>query len=153
MDRPAAAEKRPMMLSSHFALVEFTVSRTASMQGIDNTPSDDIIEALCETAGLLEEVRSLLGAPILITSGYRCPALNAAINGAPNSAHMAGRAADFICPGFGTAREVCHRIANSGIDYDQLILEWGEWTHIAWAEEPRLADLTIDRAGTRTGIA
>lgn len=142
-----------MMLSPHFALAEFTASETAARRGIDNTPSPAIIEHLKMTAELLEDVRVILRAPILITSGYRCTALNAAIGGAANSAHIEGRAADFICPGFGDPLAVCRRLSGTpGIDFDQLIYEFGDWTHIAWADDCRMQCLTINSSGTRFGI-
>jgi len=34
---------------------------------------------LQRTAELLERVRAILERPVLVTSGYRCPALNAAV--------------------------------------------------------------------------
>jgi uncharacterized protein YcbK (DUF882 family) len=42
----------------------------------------------------LEDLREALGRPIIVTSGYRCPAHNRAVGGAARSLHMAGRAAD-----------------------------------------------------------
>lgn len=48
----------------------------------------------------LEVIRAELGnRPIIIASGYRSPAHNAAINGAKNSQHMQGLAADFKVQG------------------------------------------------------
>ena len=41
----------------------------------------------------LEDVRNELGAPIIITSGYRCPELNKE-GGVPRSLHIQGRAVD-----------------------------------------------------------
>ncbi|MDR1020422.1 MAG: peptidase M15 [Synergistaceae bacterium] len=43
---------------------------------------------------MLEEFRSALGRPVVITSGYRCPRHNAAVGGARRSLHLTGRAAD-----------------------------------------------------------
>ena len=42
----------------------------------------------------LEALREAYGAPITVTSGYRCPAHNATVGGHPRSAHMAGLAVD-----------------------------------------------------------
>lgn len=135
-----------MNLTEHFTLAELTASETAARQGIDNTPSDVIIHNLTRTALLLEQVRTLLGAPVIISSGYRCPALNSAIGGAPRSAHMLGLAADFIAPAFGTPLEVCQALSANGLQYDQLIHEFGRWVHIGLREgEPRRQDLTASR--------
>jgi len=48
----------------------------------------------------LEALRSLLGAPIRVTSGYRCPRHNKEIGGHPTSLHMAGEAVDIQVPGW-----------------------------------------------------
>jgi hypothetical protein len=42
----------------------------------------------------LEILRGLWGEPMLVDCGYRCPAHNAAVGGAPDSAHIEGMAAD-----------------------------------------------------------
>lgn len=143
-----------MKLSEHFTLAELTASDTAARRGIDNTPPAEVLPALRETAALLEQVRALLGAPITITSGYRCLELNRAIGSGDTSAHVRGRAADFTCRGFGTPLEVCRAIEASPIAFDQLIHEFGAWTHIAWAAGAggRRQVLTIDAGGTRLGL-
>ncbi|AWD93101.1 TPA_inf: hypothetical protein gp_16 [Marinomonas phage YY] len=45
---------------------------------------------------MLQLMRDEIGAPIQITSGYRCPSHNAAVGGAPQSEHMNGNASDII---------------------------------------------------------
>lgn len=42
----------------------------------------------------LDKLRAAYGAPVQITSGYRCPARNKAVGGHPNSQHVLGSAAD-----------------------------------------------------------
>jgi uncharacterized protein YcbK (DUF882 family) len=39
-------------------------------------------------------LRERYGKPIKVNSGYRCPALNKAVNGSKSSQHMKGLAAD-----------------------------------------------------------
>lgn len=46
----------------------------------------------------LQELRDLIGQPLIITSGYRCPSYNKAVRGAPQSNHLAGHAFDVIIP-------------------------------------------------------
>lgn len=139
-----------MQLSAHFTLAEFVTSQVAARQGIDNTPPADVMPALIHTAQGLEAVRVRLGgAPVLITSGYRCPRLNRAIGGALGSQHMRGQAADIICPRFGAPVEVAAALRDSGVEYDQLILEFGRWVHVSFASKPRHLALIVDRAGTR----
>ena len=47
---------------------------------------------------LLDPIRRRYGAPIIVTSGYRCPALNTAVGGVANSHHIIGCAADIVAP-------------------------------------------------------
>lgn len=131
----------PMMLSPHFALAEFLVSETAARLGIDNDPPLEVVQALKRTAQGLELVRVRLGlAPIIITSGYRSLALNRAIGSKDTSQYVTGEAADFICPRFGTPAEIVVALRDSGIEYDQLILEFAGsgrgWVHCSFSAAP-----------------
>lgn len=115
-------------LSPHFSLEEMTATQ---QRGLDNRPPDSVLKRLKATVLVLEEVRTLLGnAPMVITSGYRSPAVNRAVGGSPTSAHMRGEAADFICPRFGSPLAVCRAIAASDLRFDQLIEEAGAWVHL-----------------------
>lgn len=119
-----------MLLSPHFTLEEFLVSETAARKGINNTPTDEVVANLKRLCERLELVRALFNAPVVITSGYRCPALNAAVGGAKDSAHMYGRAADFIVPGMGSPLHIATRITKyPNIVFDQLINEFDSWVH------------------------
>jgi len=132
-------------------------SQTAAREGIPNQPDEQSMIELRRTCEVLELVRDLLGAkPILISSGYRGPQLNAAIGGSTTSQHMTGQAADFTCPGFGSVTEICHAIMKSSIPYDQLIHEYDSWVHISQAgigKKGRRQNLTINNSGTTSGIA
>lgn len=137
-----------MDLSTHFSLSEFVTSQTAERLGIDNTPPQAVMRAILRTATGMEGVRTLLCAPIIISSGYRSPALNKSIGGASNSQHMKGEAVDFICPGYGSPLKICKAIVASGIKFDQLIQE-GKWVHISFSDANRREVLTanFDPAG------
>lgn len=138
-----------MNLSPHFTLDEFTVSETAARRGIDNTPPPDVLERLKHTAQGLEAVRTRLGAPLTITSGFRCMAVNRALGSNDTSDHVTGDAADFICPRFGSPGTIVSALVDAGIPFDQLIHEFGRWVHISFAPRMRGQVLTIDRNGTR----
>ena len=120
-----------MKLSRHFELEEFLVSETAARLGIPNIPASGIHLRLERLAETMDEVRELLGHPVIITSGYRSEALNRAVGGVMTSDHIKGLAADFICPRFGPPAVVCAAIRDSGIPFRQLINEFNRWTHIA----------------------
>lgn len=124
-----------MQLTQHFSLEELTFSSTAARNSIDNTPDAATTQRLLTCAMGLEKIRALLGAPLHIDSGYRCPALNRAVGGVPDSAHVQGYAADFKCPDYGSPMEIARAIAGSDMAFDQCIQE-GTWVHVSF--DPRL---------------
>lgn len=142
-----------MQLSENFSLEEFVLSQTASRLGIDNTPPAEIIENLKVTAAGMEQVRTLLGHAILLSSGYRCLKLNRAIGSADKSDHPHGWCADFICPPAGTPFQIAGRIMASVIKYDQIIME-GTWVHISFSPRMRQQALTLlPGGGFKEGIS
>ncbi len=86
-----------IILTPHFTLQEFTESATARKYGIDNSAPAEVVKnlrRLCENT--LEPLREVLEMPVIITSGYRCKALNLRIScSSRKSQHMLGQAADF----------------------------------------------------------
>ena len=136
-----------------FTLEEMTVSQTAARRGIDNTPTGKVLSNLSDTANHMLHVRSLLGnKPIIVSSGYRSPALNKAVGGSNNSAHTIGWAVDFTCPGFGNPLKIAKALAASDLQYDQLIHEFNSWVHISFDPRMRQQDLTINSSGTKPGL-
>lgn len=135
-------------LSPNFSLLELTHSNTAKRQGIDNTPSPAVLVRLRNTARMMEIVRTILAAPILVSSGYRSPALNVAIGGSKTSDHVTGNAIDFVCPRFGSPYKIALELSRhkEALDYDQLIHEYGDWVHISFGPRRRRQDLTIRNA-------
>jgi uncharacterized protein YcbK (DUF882 family) len=141
-----------MNLSPNFTLDELTASQTAARKGLDNTPNATEVANLVRVAALLEEVRALLNKPILINSGFRSKAVNDAVGSRDTSQHRLGCAADIRVSGM-TPREVVEACIAANIGYDQIIEEFGSWTHISVpntaSTAPRRQALTIDRQGTR----
>lgn len=142
-----------MNLTKHFTLQELTDSEIAARHGIDNIPSSPLILTNLKTlAEGLESVRSLLGRPVIINSGYRSIMVNNLLGSKPTSQHTKGLAADFISPSFGTPKDIVKKIVSSDVNYDQVILEFDRWVHISFCEEgykPRKQSLIIDSKGTR----
>jgi hypothetical protein len=141
-----------MKLSKWFTLAEMIESQTAKKLGIDNTPSPAIIEQLKYTCSQLDLVRDYLKCPIIVSSGYRCLKLNRAIGSKDTSQHPKGQAADMSSPLFGTPRQVVEAIIESGISFDQLILEnlHTVWVHISFKKSGnRKRVLIIDKNGAR----
>ena len=139
-----------MQLTEHFTLDEFTRSTTASRLKIDNSVPDDLMPNIQLTAIKLEFVRKALGKPIIITSGYRCPALNARVGGASTSAHTKGLAVDFHCS-YGTPKQICQRLIDAGVQFDKLIQEHNQWVHIGFSPtNNRQIVLTAVKRGGKT---
>jgi hypothetical protein len=129
-------------LTEHFSVEEMTFSQVAARRDIDNTPGPVELSNLHRMALTMEQVRTLVGKSIHVDSGYRSRLLNASVGGVSSSAHCKGLACDFVCPDFGTPYEVAEAIARVGIEFDQLILEYG-WVHLGLSEgEPRHQTLT-----------
>lgn len=147
-----------MKLTPNFTLQEMIASETASRRGLDNTPNATEIANLTRLAGLLEEVRKVVGRPVLVNSGFRSKAVNDAVGSRDTSQHRLGCAADIRVPGM-NPDQVCRAIIESDIQFDQLIREFwdadrgGGWTHISVPntpqQTPRNQALIIDKAGTR----
>ncbi|OCG35725.1 MULTISPECIES: D-Ala-D-Ala carboxypeptidase family metallohydrolase [unclassified Gilliamella] len=137
-------------LTEHFTLEEFTRSTTASRLKINNSVPENLMPNVQLTAIKLELVRKALGKPIIITSGYRCPALNAKVGGVATSAHTQGLAVDFKSS-FGTPKEICQRLIDSGVQFDKLIQEHNQWVHIGFSPtNNRQIVLTAVKQGGKT---
>lgn len=141
-----------MKLTENFSLEEMTVSEIGARRGLDNTPNATEISNLVRTAGLLEQVRKLLGKPIIVNSAFRSKAVNDAVGSKDTSQHRIGCAADIRVPGM-TPNEVVEACIKANIPYDQIIREFDSWTHISVPDSPsrppRKQALIIDKAGTR----
>ena len=140
-------------LTPHFTLEELTFSNTATRLDIDNTPNDVQLSNLMTLAEGLELVRTKLdGHAIRVSSGFRSMDLNRALRSKDTSYHTYGLAADFTCPGFGDVHDIMRTLAGSSIEFDQLILEFGRWIHVAFpkgTDKPRRQMLAISKSGVR----
>jgi hypothetical protein len=141
-----------MNLTEHFTLAELTAT---SHRQFDNTPNEAETANLQKLAEFLEQVKEALdGKPIMVTSGFRCKAVNDSVGSSDKSQHRTGSAADFRVPGM-TPDAVVRTIIEAGLPYDQIIREFsdpvagGGWTHISISDTPRRQALIIDRSGTR----
>jgi hypothetical protein len=140
-------------LSANFWLREFTESDHAARMGIKIVAPAEVIlnlQHLCVQVlqPLRDEVKRVYHReyPFSVTSGYRPPWLNTLVKGSKHSAHLWGGGADTKVPGisvydFSKFVEGYVHI----LPIDQVIYEYGEWTHIAIApdgKEPRRQVLT-----------
>jgi uncharacterized protein YcbK (DUF882 family) len=91
-------------LSAHFDSSEFRDHRDGSL-----------VPIAPRLIALLEALRHETGdRPLRIISGYRSPATNRAVGGAPHSQHMYGRAADVEPGRFRVAQAIAHGATGVG---------------------------------------
>jgi zinc D-Ala-D-Ala carboxypeptidase len=151
-----------MNLSPHFTLAEFTASDTAARLGIDNDLPIHLVEVARGTAQMMERIRSHLTylhgnpVPIVVTSAWRSPKLNAAIGSRGSSDHLKMLAVDFKAPAFGSPAKVCRALvpAVDDLGIGQLIHEFGAWVHVSSRDPDRASNriITATARGFVTGI-
>lgn len=108
----------------YFDFYEMFHSDTAEKFGWDNTTNNpDILTNIMNLIYyVLNPLREKLGKPIYIESGYRCEKLRAYLGGA-RTGHPEGMCADLKVKGM-TQLALFEFIRKSGIEYDQLIIEY-----------------------------
>ena len=129
-----------MRLSKNFTLEEMTYSDTAKRYGYHNYPNTEAIKNLgCLTQNFLQPLRDKINKRILILSGYRSELVNQKVGGAKTSQHKYGQAVDIQIAGMSPLQLFMY-IKESGLDYDQLILERtknAEWVHVSFTKHNR----------------
>lgn len=151
----------------NFTLAEFSASATAQARGINNAVPEELEPHAWATLQMMQAIRDHLSAaagrdvPIAITSGYRSPALNAAVKGSPTSDHVKAMAVDFKAPRFGTTTQVVRELSRhvDALGIGQLILEHpqrgsGSWVHVSSRKPAKQLNrvITITDKGTFVGV-
>lgn len=123
----------------YFTIAEFVKSETAEKKGIDNRlPKELLPNAQALIDNVLDPLRKAYGKPIVVSSGYRCEALNKAVGGSKTSDHMNGRAADIVGTPNTPAenRKLFNLIQELKLPFDQLIDEKNfSWVHVSYRGE------------------
>ena len=130
----------------HFRITEFLRSDTAEKHHVSNIPSDEeLLEVLTNISALIDNVltplRSMIGRPIIITSGYRSQRVNELIGGSTTSQHLSGKAADIHVQGYTPKQmDMVYRMIQMHYNFDQLIFYPSKnIIHISWnGDENRL---------------
>ena len=136
----------------YFTIRELTKSTTAINRHIDNTPSKEVersLTALVEK--VLDPLREAYGKPIIVTSGYRCPKLNAIVGSTPSSQHVKGEAADIksVQDTPEENKKLYDLIVKLKLPFDQLINEHNyDWVHVSFGARHRRQKL---KAVTKNG--
>jgi hypothetical protein len=123
----------------YFTIEELTRSTTARLRGIDNTPSQQVIDNLNALVdNVLDPLREAWGKPLHVNSGYRCRALNKAVGGVPASQHMRGEAADITAGSKDANRELYSLLKRLNLPVDQAINEKDfSWIHVSYGPRHR----------------
>lgn len=121
----------------YFSIEELTRSNVAGMMGIDNSAGDvarDNLTALAEA--VLDPLREAWGKAIRVNSGYRCEALNRAVDGSKTSHHLEGKAADITAGSKASNRELFKLAQSLNLPYCQLIDESKySWIHVSYDKD------------------
>lgn len=134
-------------MGKYFTIAELTKSNTANKKNIDNSPSKQVESNLNQLiTNILDPLREAYGEPIIVSSGYRCPALNKAVGGASSSQHLLGQAADIHSKS--NTREgnkkIFDLIKSLKLPFDQLINEYDyKWVHVSYSSRNRRQILNI----------
>ena len=118
----------------HFTIAELCASTTAARLGIDNTPNEQCTANLIALVDkVLDPLRDAWRAPIIVTSGYRCPQLNKAVGGTVTSHHLRGMAADITVGDPLRNKQLFQLVRDLNLPFCQLIDERGySWLHISY---------------------
>lgn len=144
-----------IMQGQYFTISELTRSAKAQSHHIDNTPTPAIrakLEALI--VNCLDPIRRIYGRPIIVSSGYRCPQLNALVGGVANSQHTKGEAADLVPASGGSLAGIVRAAVQFG-GFDQLILEkagGSRWVHVSWRDSGNRHKILAYKNGRYTDI-
>ena len=122
----------------YFTIAELCRSKTADRLGIKNLCQQEHVDNLTALVdNVLDPLREAYGRPLIISSGYRCPALNKALKGAANSQHMTGQAAD-IDAGSKEQNKFLFDYIRENLPFDQLIDEsCYSWVHVSYRADGR----------------
>lgn len=122
-------------MGKFFSIEELCCSNTAKAKGIDNTPSEEIINNLNELIdNVLDPLREWYGKPIYVNSGYRCPNLNKVVGGVNNSYHCKGYAVD-IDMGDKEDNLPLFNYIKDNLPFTELGWEGGgRWVHVAYVK-------------------
>lgn len=125
-----------MKLTSHFTLEELSITSNKALASKNIKEAKAHLTEMECLAFFAEQVRAFVGAPMIISSGYRCDELNKAVGGARNSQHRFFRAIDFVPKGL-DLDECFAKLQFSNLVYKQLIKEYSgnkAWIHVGMGE-------------------
>ena len=142
-----------MKITTNFSLEEMTDSRQfpelVEKNRAEAMPYLSYLEQVCEQ---LQILRDYIARPVIVTSGFRCPELNAACRGAKHSAHTQGRAADFTVKDFqdpaglmGIYRWCADNLKGAQLIFEHPKPEAAPWIHLGLPHDKQAFALPLER--------
>lgn len=123
----------------YFSIAEFLRSDVAEKHQVSNIPDEEKLLTVLNNVNalvknVLDPLRSMVGRPVIITSGYRSRQVNELVGGSKTSQHLTGKAADFHVQGYTTQQmNVVYQTMQIGFDFDQLIFYPSKnIIHVSW---------------------
>ena len=152
--------KQDFKLSPHFSFYELTKTSYLTLQEENRLLTPFGVYKLFLLADLLEKVREVHEAPLIVTNGYRCPKLNKMVGGHPTSQHLLCEAADIFLVG-ATSEEDFMDIVDwakkTPVNFGQLIYETSgkkKWIHLSmgepWRSKKKARQVLIMKDGVYT---
>jgi len=152
--RRKVSEMENTKLSENFTLDEFVTTLT----GYDNVPDATQIENIRRlVVNVLQPLRTAVGKPVKINSGFRSELVNRAVGGESNSQHLANggeAAADIKVEGM-TNEQIILAIRALNLPYDQVIDERknSDWVHVSHRASGNRGNWLVMRNGSYTTIS
>ena len=120
-------------ITENFSFYELTNTSHVGLVEENRKYAEGLKDNLNLLGILLQDIRDVIGKPITISSGVRCPELNKKVGGVPTSRHTQGLAADIQVKGM-SAMEVFDAIRAAKLPLLQKAIIEGvkgkEWVHI-----------------------
>lgn len=131
-------------ISKHISYNEATRSQTATRLKIDNTPSQEVLEAMELVAEkCFEPLRDWYAKPLTVSSFFRCEKLNKKTGGSATSQHVKGEAID-IDTGDKDNNMLIFDWLKDNVEFDQLINEYDySWVHVSYSKRKNRKQILI----------
>ena len=136
-----------LQMTDHFTYDELTNTGDESLLAENRKEGTTYLGNLLKLAQELEKVRAFFGRAVLVSSAFRCAALNKEVGGSATSQHTTGSAADFTVEGYEDMNglrfvfEWCRHHTS----YSQLILEHPEgkrpWIHLGLPHKDKVGEV------------
>lgn len=123
-----------MKLQSKYFTLNELIHTSTGLLNVPNQVQFNNLQKL--VTNILDPLREMYGKPIHVNSGFRATNVNKAVNGAKNSDHLFGFAADLKCEN----NYQLYNLILENFEFKQLISEKGsiirpQWIHVSFDEK------------------